>query len=366
MWAASCWTKPAFEGRGHALELAKISEQWQALKSDDPVIRARDAADRLGVSEGGLAEARRSDGSAARLAVEGPEFLDFVSRFKAVGRVMTLTRNKSCVHETYGTFDEVDGFRGMGQVVGTIDLRLFFSHWRAAYAITEETRSGLRSSVQVFDKFGDSIIKVYATEDTDKTAWENLLAARRSANALAAVYEDEAPTTPDRPDAEIDADALREGWRNLEHSHDFHKLLRTVGAGRRQALRLAGAPLASSHQPKIVTELLNSVAQADVPIMVFVGNPGCIQIFSGPIRKVSEMGPWLNVMDPDFHMHLRVDQIASAWRVVKPTKLRGDISSLELFDAAGTLIAQIFGARPAGAEENPAWRKLLDQAAEAA
>ena len=56
------------------------------------------------------------------------------------------------------------------------------------------------------------------------------------------------------------------------------------------------------------------------------------------------MGPWINVMDPRFNLHLRADKIAEVYRVWKPTRT-GDVYSVEAFDARGELILQIFGYR---------------------
>lgn len=67
---------------------------------------------------------------------------------------------------------------------------------------------------------------------------------------------------------------------------------------------------------------------------------------------------WLNVLDPGFSLHLREDRIAQAWVVEKPTD-DGIVTSLELFDDAGGLMAMCFGARKPGERELPAWRALL-------
>ena len=53
--------------------------------------------------------------------------------------------------------------------------------------------------------------------------------------------------------------------------------------------------------------------------MIFVSSRGCIQIHTGEVRKLLPMGPWFNVMDPNFNLHLREDHVASAWVVKKPT-----------------------------------------------
>ncbi len=93
--------------------------------------------------------------------------------------------------------------------------------------------------------------------------------------------------------------------------------------------------------------------------MVFVGNAGMIQIHSGPVKKIAVMGPWLNVLDEGFNLHLRTDHVASAWVVGKPTS-DGLVTSLELFDAKGETIAMLFGERKPGQPELLTWRALVD------
>ena len=97
-----------------------------------------------------------------------------------------------------------------------------------------------------------------------------------------------------------------------------------------------------------------------LPIMVFVGNPGCIQIHTGPVRNLRPIDHWLNVLDPGFNLHLRSDRIASAWVVRKPT-VDGFVTSLELFDAAGETIAMLFGGRKPGRPELPQWQATVER-----
>ena len=66
--------------------------------------------------------------------------------------------------------------------------------------------------------------------------------------------------------------------------------------------------------------------------MVFVGNRGCLQIHAGPVHRVEMVGPWLNVLDPGFNLHLREDRVTAAWVARKPSG-HGDIHALELYDA---------------------------------
>ncbi|MFN3260014.1 MAG: hemin-degrading factor [Pikeienuella sp.] len=341
-----------------------LASAWTEAKEADPFARARDVAARLGVSEGALAEARRGAG-VMRLRGEGEALSRLVTALPRLGRVMTLTRNDAAVHETKGRAGETAGMGAIGQVTGEIDLRLFYRCWRAAYEVAEETRSGLRRSIQIFDGAGDSILKIFALEGADTDAWARLVRAEADPDAPPLTYMPAEPEAGDRPDAEIDLEALRAGWRALDHSHDFHGLLRRTGAGREQALRLAGPEFARPAGPEAARRMLEAAA-GHVPIMCFAGNPGCIQIFSGEVNKIKMMGPWLNVLDEAFNLHLRTDLVASTWLVTKPTKQRGPITSLELFDARGRLACQFFGVRPAGGVEREDWRRIAHAAAEGA
>ena len=340
-------------------EMPNLARAWHEAKAVNPKARARDIADQLGVPEGALAEARSGNG-VTRLSVKEDQCLKLIEGMRGIGPVMTLTRNHACVHETTGEMGEVASHGMMGQVVGAIDLRLFLRHWHVAYAVTEETRSGLRHSVQVFDLTGQAVIKIYATDQTDMTAWDALIEAHWDASSALTTFSPPVAPLDDPPDDEIDATALRSQWCALEHSHDFHKMLREIGVGREQALRLAGPELARRVEDSAVETMLRSVAEQEIPIMCFVGNPGCLQIFSGPVHKIEPMGPWLNVLDPGFNLHLRTDRVANAWAVLKPTQLRGQITSLELYDAESTLIAQFFGARPPGEGERSDWRAVIE------
>ena len=147
------------------------------------------------------------------------------------------------------------------------------------------------------------------------------------------------------------------GWDALEDTHEFFGLLRRFGLGRVQALRLAGPDRARPVAASALSTVLRSAAGSGLPIMVFVGNRGCIGIHTGPVHRIKAMGPWLNVLDPGFNLHLREDRIATAWVVRKPTA-DGIVTSLELFDAAGETIAFLFGRRKPSEPELDGWRAL--------
>lgn len=348
-------TRPSAFQDPHALHRA-----FQLLRHERK-LRHRDAARQLGVSEGeAVAAAIGQDGPMRSLRLAGP-WPALFEQIPALGTVMALTRNDSAVHEKVGRYEQMSHEGGMGMALGPdIDLRIFYRRWAHAYAVREEEANRIRHSLQVFDAQGVAIHKVFLREHSDPAAWAAFIEQHRHPQQEPG-EQVEAPVDAETalPDEAIDHDGFREGWAGLADTHDFFPLLRRFKVTRTQALRLAPPGFASPVAVSAAGELLRAAAERLTPIMCFVGNPGMIQIHSGPVRRVEVMGPWLNVLDPGFNLHLREDHIAAAWVVRKPTR-DGMVTSLELFDASGQTIALFFGERKPGLPELPAWRTLVE------
>ena len=333
--------------------------------------RHRDIASSLGLSEGELLAAHvghfadeESPLNATRLRAAWPQI---IATLAPLGAVMALTRNASCVHEKVGVYSKTSAAGpNMGLVLGgAIDLRLFYSQWAHGFAVRERLADGaLQRSLQFFSAAGEAIHKVFMRPESDLAAYGALVGQFADEDQLPGLTPiAPVPDAAAKPDAEVDLAAFRAGWASLRDTHEFFGLLKRFGLARPQALRLAeprfvqALPLSSAH------ELISRAAQAGVSIMVFVGNAGMIQIHSGPVQRVAVMGPWINVLDVGFNLHLREDHIASAYLVRKPT-VDGLVCSLELFDDSGRTIAMLFGERKPGQAERCDWRALLESMAD--
>jgi putative hemin transport protein len=351
-----------------------LKTQWSGLRRDRPQLRIRDAAAELGVAEAQLLATRIGDDGVTRLEVPpspaeaapgqpaGPDWTVLIKEFPKLGQILALTRNEAAVHERYGAFsDEISFFHGMGQVLGEeIDLRLFLSHWRLGFAVIDETKEGPRRSFQFFDATGTAVFKVFVTPQGNAAAFDALAARHRAADQAAEqAVAASAPARPELPDAEIDRESFRAGWRAMGDTHEFFILLRKFNVSRLQALRLAPEGHARPLDLSAAQRLLESASAGKTPIMIFVGNPGCIQIHTGPVETIKPFGAeWINVLDDRFNFHLHQPRIASAWEVRKPTK-DGVVTSVELFDRAGENAVLFFGRRKPGQPEDEAWRALV-------
>jgi putative hemin transport protein len=336
---------------------------WDALKSSAPGTRARDGAAQLGVSEAELVACRVGDG-VTRLAPGWPQILHLIP---SLGEVMVLTRNERVVHEKVGRYANVTVQPSHALVLNRdVDLRIFLNHWHHGFAVTEEVRSGVRRSLQFFDIDGTAVHKVYTREGSDESAYDKLVERHRAPEQSSSLQIVPLPARPaDRPDSEIDADALRAHWAALQDTHDFFGMLQDFGVGRLQALRLVGEEYAWRVEPGAFVQTLETAAAREVPIMCFVGNPGCIQIHTGTVHRLKPSGPWFNVLDETFNLHLRADAVAEAW-VVRKASRDGIVTSLELYDADAFNFVQFFGERKPGKPELESWRAIVAELPRAA
>jgi putative hemin transport protein len=275
---------------------------------------------------------------------------------------MALTRNESVVHERKGSYEKVDTSGHAGLVLGPdIDLRMFFGEWAFGFALVEEDEKGAKRSLQFFDARGNAVHKIFAQDTTDVAAFTAIVEKYRAEEQGTELEaKPAAATAPTRPDADIDADGFRAAWDAMKDTHEFFGMLRKFGTGRTQALRLAGSERAVKLSNDATRVTLETASVHGVPVMVFVGNPGNIQIHTGRVKNIKVMGPWLNVLDPDFNLHLREDRVVESWLVRKPTS-DGVVTSLELFDEDGENIALIFGKRKPGIPEDPAWKAMIEE-----
>lgn len=318
--------------------------------------RQRDIADELGVSEAELVASACGD-FVTRLSGDFRQLLPRLSELQAV---MALTRNDSCVHEKTGVYENLRFDGHVGIALGTdIDLRLFMHQWKLGYALREATEQGLRSSFQFFDASGKAVHKVFLKSGRDD-AFDRLVAAFAGADqSPGETIEVPAALAPTQVGGVLSREAFLDAWSNLRDTHEFFGLLKRFEVARTQGLMLAEGAYTRPLRPSCARSLLEHAAVCALPIMVFVGNRGCIQIHTGPVVNIKPMDDWINVLDDGFSLHLRTSAVAKAWVVVKPTD-DGVVTSIELFDAHGDNIAMIFGKRKPGVPELQAWRDLVE------
>ena len=356
---------------------ATLAERWSTLRTEQPKLQIRDAARALGASEAQLLATNLGNG-VTRLQADGNQPREIMRAALDLGLVQAITRNENGVIETTGVAskfkqagdksEQADAKQDPetearqrniagGYLGGQIDLRFHFENWKYAFAVEQAGRDGKPTrSLQFFDANGTAVHKIYLRNEPGVAVYDTLVANFRmpqqsgELNVLAV-----APKAAEKPDAEIDVKEFQLAWKDMTDVHQFAQIMREFHLTREQALRLAPAGVVERVTPAALRTLLENAAKDKVAIMVFLGNEGLTQIYSGKIEKTMAAGGFFNVLDPDFNLHIRDTALRSGW-VVK----RGGVTSVEFFDNDGTQVVSFFGVRERGKPQPQAWNDLAD------
>lgn len=279
------------------------------------------------------------------------------SRVSELGTVMALTRNEAVVSETHGDYGEVHQ-RGQAALVHSdgIDLRVDFDHWHYGFVVHMSSHGRELDSLQFFDCDGTAVHKIYLEKGSNRATFDEIKASASPRPPQLSL----APAAPS-PDtlggSEVDPAELRDRWRKLTNVHQFTGMLKQLGVSRLAAVKAVGEEFARPAAEDAHRLLLQAARDRRIPLMVFVRSPGCTQIHSGPIERLSARGEYYNVLDPSFNLHIRETRLAEAWIVQKPTK-EDTVTSIEIYGENEEVCLQFFGVRDDGGLEDPRWREL--------
>jgi len=334
-----------------------LKEQYLAYKETHPKARIRDISIALGISEMELLEIATVE----KRTYLGNNFKGVLKDVHTLGHVMALTRNEHAVHETKGVYENVSFMEKAPMGIAhnpIIDLRYFLSNSAHAYAVIFQSGKRTMHSLQFFDKYGHAVHKIYTTPKSDLEAYHTLVEKYRTGNRMNLPLEVKKVQPSAKTDASLDVGAFQTAWLNMKDTHDFFGLLRKYNLTRQAAFCLAPEGTTHRVEKTAIVDMLEMAVASGTPIMVFLGNKSCLQIFSGNIHKVLEMNGWYNVLDKDFNLHLKLEAIDEAW-VVKKYTTDGIVTSLELFDKDGNQILYCFGQRKPGIPELEMWRTIV-------
>lgn len=326
---------------------------YLVLKGEHPNMYARDIAALMGLGEAQLCEARIGQDAKALKT----DFTALLTALEAVGETKSITRNEYAVHEQVGKYQNLHIGEHGGLILNprALDQRLFPQHWHSAFFLREQSAHGERQSIQIFDRHADAVLKIYTTANTDSTAWDALITdfVLESPEKLCPK-----PVSAQQYSSAIDASKVEAEWRAITDVHQFFGLMKRHNISRPQAFRAVVDDLARQVSNNSLAQLLDLAQKDGNEIMIFIGNRGCTQIFTGAVQKLVPMDSWINIFNPSFTLHLRADYISESWVTRKPSG-DGFVTSLELFAADGTQIAQLYGQRSEGTPEQTRWRDQM-------
>ncbi|MBT2772630.1 heme degradation protein [Halomonas sp. ISL-60] len=335
-----------------------ILEALDAARAAQPRLPAIEIAERLAISEGEL-QAARLGRDVWTLPLSPNELAAYLPQ---LGRVKALTRSRLAVLEQTGDYPELSGGPHTGLLLdpGGLDLRLLYTHWHWACLIRDPMPSSheedeqWRWSLQVFNQHGTAVHKCFALENPLPRPW----------GALAALGTRDTPAfTQSMPRLKRplpEAPTLASEWGAMRDVHQFFTLLQRHRLERIEANQLMEGRYTRALPVNALETVLQQASQRELPLMLFVASPGCVQIHTGTLPTPQRARGWLNLFGEQFTLHLDDTAIDQVWQVSKPNR-DGGVTSLEAFDAEGSLVLQLYAQRQEGCAERREWRQLLDE-----
>ena len=251
-----------------------LKSEWLKFKAENPKIRIRDAAKLLKTTEAELL-ATDCNETVTRLDVKITDFL--AEEIPRLGKVKALTRNDEVVHERNGEYLNPSFGKNdhVGLFVGEdIDLRIFLSHWKFTFAVSEIARGKERFSIQFFSGNGSAIHKIYLIKESNKEAFLKIKAIFK--HEVQGILEEEIISeeiAPEKRNENPDKEKFQQDWLKLKDTHGFFPLIKKHKVSRLQALELApendGVKYSKKVPNDVVKKSLEKVVATKTPIMVF-------------------------------------------------------------------------------------------------
>ncbi|AHF02351.1 hypothetical protein THIAE_08140 [Thiomicrospira aerophila AL3] len=341
--------------------------------------RARNAAQLMGISE--LMYVLLGDLQKIHF-IRKQDFKPLLQAFSGQF-AMALTRNDAVVLEHTGELCYecyASGLVGWSQQDWLAEFDL--SCWHYAIWLGADSRP----SLQFYDASGEALHKLFVVDQTDRQGFMNAIApflmnpqdwarevgvegdpARSSREAgierwlfmkLQACLKEHESVKSCRL---IDKEALLLDWRLLSHRDNIGSLFKQY-----KITRPAGYALLSEGVFQLDTsalgQIFNHVRDKHLAVKITVANAGAIQTHRGLVNKLVTVGPWFNVLDPAFNMHLMETEVASIWLLTKG--FDDDFAAhIECFDHQERLIISIAPCATERPADDQEWWNLINDLA---
>lgn len=334
---------------------SNLYNDYQQIQKSHSNLCPHKIAALLQVSEAQLVHCRVGNEKVLRLSGKPA---DILQNLVSIGQAKGITRNNYAISIQTGEYSNPRFSHHGGLFLNpkALDLRMLFAQWDSTFALVEETSTGLRHSMQFFDKHGDALHQVYATDKTDMAEWQAIVERYASLDNLPIVPKEILPSSTQEISQEL-ATELEQQWRDMTNVHQFFGILQKHNLSRQQVFRAVSQELAWQVPTTALSDLLSLAYQAQNEVMLFVGNRGCVQIFTGKIKELTKNNS-LNISGHNFQLHFIENGISECWVTRKPTK-DGFVTSLEVFDKQGNQLIQMYGQRIEGTPEQIEWCKQI-------
>ena len=257
-------------------KLESLKEKWASLLSSNKKIRIRDAADKMHVSEAELLSTEINEGVSFLLI---PELEIFIKDIMMIDRIMLLIRSDNIVHEkTIKTNtlklkdNQIIDMENNKSLLLEFDKKLFkYAFFQKKMHANRELRS-----FQFFNDKGHANLKIYL-KGKDLYAFDS----------IALKYES-------KYNYEMQSNLNIESSDYVDFSLNIYLPFNIDRA----------APIINDIDSKSLRLILERASKMKTPIQIHALGLGAIQYHMGTVKNIVDYGPWINIIDQNFNLHV--------------------------------------------------------------
>ena len=277
------------------LKIQKLKDQWIKLKQQEQYkkIRIKDAADLLNVSEAELLSTTIGNNTEF---IKSSNWSFFLQEISSIGEMMYLIRNDDVVHENITTIAKlnildnqfIELYSNQSQTIINVLLIKF------AFVTTAIIRGKSVHSFQLFDKSGKAIIKIYL-KNNNQSEFDAIK------NKYQAPYKYELQKLMKNQNIKNQKVHLKQNL--ISYINRFQN-------NQNYSIEL----MEKMKYEKSTISLHNyliKIVETKSKITIGINNGAALQTYSGYIENVIHKFNWLNIMDKNFNLHIKDENIKS-------------------------------------------------------
>ena len=260
----------------------KLKVDWNNFKSnsDNKKVRIKDAAEILSTNEAALLSTEIGE---KIYFLKISNFEDFFIQLSNIDKLMFLIRSQYVVHETTIIPSQIKYLNNKLILNNAPDYTLIDYDIKSfKYVFYEQKKHSGRTlkSFQFFNKFGTAVLKIYLRGKKDL---EFNQIAESFYTDYAYELQKEISSKP----------AIRQfsEFYYSEYGIDNNFIKKT------------------DYEKNFLRKLLELLTDNKIPTRIHAFGENIFQQYSGKIKKLIDFGPWINIMDKNFNLHVLEEKI---------------------------------------------------------
>ena len=246
--------------------------------------------------------------------------------------------------------------------LGLAELRVLHPRLGSVWAVCAEGHAAGPMGIRVFDRHGNLAFEFLHGNQTDRAAFARLVSKLRANDQNQDPPCAPAPMALANPEPPKQPEALVRAWAGLRDAKHILRIQRQFGVDRLSLYRALDPSFTTPLHSGGLRDMLERCVHEELRVALSVGNRAAVQVHTGIIERVAQMGRHLTITEPTFFLLHDERSISSLWIVRRPDPL-GLRTSIEALSPSGDVLLSLRSPAVPDVGESWRWRRALEHSA---